>query len=136
MHVHIALPFRIELDIVGIEQRFPSLEIAVSIVEDRGSGGMSYRDVVWVEQGVWSAFLETLESTSFISLRQRVVEIAFGDVDQAFHFGISSREDAVLLRASFGFRRLLRRASFEIAADLDDDAFGHIQRAFAACPIR
>ena len=76
MDVAVRLPFRIDLDILEVEDRFPSLQFAVA-VDRRSSSTLSFYDEIWIEHARWSVFV-----------------------------------------------------------DIDDDTFGHIQSAFAECPIR
>ena len=135
MDVSVRLPFRVDFDILEVENRFPSIQLAVRI-EIRPSFTLLLEDAIWVEHVKWTTFVDELSSSSFSLLSDGHRELAFIDLSNVFFFGIRGHANGMELRTSWRPWKRDGHVSFEIVEKIDDDTFGHIQRAFAACPIR
>ena len=135
MDVSLRSPLTLNLDITNLEERYPSIEFGLELEDAAFGRSLSLRDSIWVEQAVWESFRRDLSTTPSLSMATARGPIAFFDMNDAFRFMIAFEGGNPTLTVTFKRRDACRTASLEVVHRIDDDAFGHIQRAFAECVI-
>ncbi|WP_147408615.1 hypothetical protein [Paraburkholderia fungorum] len=62
MRIALQDPFSVVIDVVGIDERLPSMQCTVAVKADQFEQRLEYRDHVWISCSAWDSFLRGLAS--------------------------------------------------------------------------
>lgn len=128
MEILISEPFEIRLDLLDIENRYPSANFDLVVKEERYSDALCVTKNIWIAKSNWDQFVCSLGSFGNKNAEEHAI---LQDMDGEVYIKISKTETYLTISFSYELKKpeLERRA--EIISRMEGYQVTDIQKVFA-----